>query len=243
MQINNYKEIAEVNLLETNLKQTTVSLEQLGDVRKNDWGLFLSDEYLECDESLAILSHDIVAKFGFDINEIKIMDSEEIPNAILVSKAKPKFTGSIKNKVDKILTEVRHRELDIQKAKENGIDTSGKYWGDFPTKYRHGSILFEREAEAIRYADRVINQFNELFSKGLETEFLNKPLEELCKRFVRSILLPLNKEIIFTENSKLKALNIDEYFKTKMEAKERKIKEVKSISNDEIIQKVNQEIE
>jgi len=36
LQINNYKEIAEVNLLETNLKQTTVSLEQLGDVRKND---------------------------------------------------------------------------------------------------------------------------------------------------------------------------------------------------------------
>lgn len=136
--------------------------------------------------------------------------------------------------------------MDIQKAKENGIDTSGKYWGDFPTKYRHGSILFEKEAEAIRYADRVINQFNELFSKELEAEFLNKPnkpLEKLCKRFVRSILLPLNKEIIFTENSKLEALSIDEYFKTKMEAKERKIKEVKSISNDEIIQKVNQEIE
>ena len=36
LQINNYKEIAEVNLLETNLKQTTVSFEQLGDVRKND---------------------------------------------------------------------------------------------------------------------------------------------------------------------------------------------------------------
>ena len=101
MQINNYKKIAEVNLLESNLKQTTVSLEQLGDVRKNDWGWFLSDEYLECDKSLAILSHDIVAKFGFDINEIKIMDSEEIPNAILVSKAKPKFTGSTKTRLIK----------------------------------------------------------------------------------------------------------------------------------------------
>ena len=244
LQINNYKEIAEVNLLETNLKQTTVSKTQIGNVKDNNrgWWMF-SDKYREYDDVLVVLTHDIVAKFGFDINEVKIMDSEEMPNAILVSQIKPKFTGTTKNDATKVLTEVRHFELDDQKANKE-IDTSKfKSWKDYPSKYKHGSILFEREAEAMKYADKVIKEFNKRLSQGLETEFLNKPLEELCKKFISSILLPLNKQIIFVKEAMPNALSIDEYFKTKIETKENKIKEVKNESNDEIIKKVDKEIE
>jgi len=244
LQINNYKEIAEVNLLETNLKQTTVSKTQIGNVKDNNrgWWMF-SDKYREYDDVLVVLTHDIVAKFGFDINEVKIMDSEEMPNAILVSQIKPKFTGTTKNDATKVLTEVRHFELDDQKANKE-IDTSKfKSWKDYPSKYKHGSILFEREAEAMKYADKVIKEFNQRLSQGLETKFLNKPLEELCKKFIHSILLPLNKQIIFVKEAMPNALSIDEYFKTKIETKENKIKEVKNESNDEIIKKVDKEIE
>ena len=202
-----------------------------------------SDKYREYDDVLVVLTHDIVAKFGFDINEVKIMDSEEMPNAILVSQIKPKFTGTTKNDATKVLTEVRHFELDDQKANKE-IDTSKfKSWKDYPSKYKHGSILFEREAEAMKYADKVIKEFNKRLSQGLETKFLNKPLEELCKKFIHSILLPLNKQIIFVKEAMPNALSIDEYFKTKIETKENKIKEVKKERNDEIIKKVDKEIE
>ncbi len=244
LQINSYREIAEINLLETNLKQTTFSKKILDDVKENKrgWWVF-SDKYAECDSALVVLTHDIVAKFGFDINEIRLMDSKEAEDVVLVSKVKPKFTGSTKNQADKIFAEVLHEELDIQKAQKDGIDIASKSWKDFPSKYLHGSILFEREAEAIRYADKLISEFNERFSRGLETQFLNKPLEKLCEKFVRSMLLPLNKKIVFSEEPLAEALSIEEYFKTKIEAKEQNIKYVQDSRRDELIKQVNREVE
>ena len=245
LQINNCKEIAELSMLESNLKITTVRNKQLDDVKENSRGFWMfSKKYSEYDDALVIVEHDIVAKFGFDINEIKIINSKEVPNAILVSNVKPKFIGTAKNKAHKILTEVRHHELDIRKIEKEKVDASRfEYWKDYPAEYKKCSILFERETEAVRYADEVIDEFNERLSQGLETEFLYKPLEERCKNYVRFILLSLNKQIIFVDDEKPEALTIDEYFKTQILTKEKEIKEIQNANNERIIKKVNLEIE
>ena len=244
LQISNYKEISEVNLLEANLKQITVGYKQLGEVKIGDKGWILPDKYEHVDDILVILAHDMIAKFGFDINEIKIMDSEEVSNALLVSQVKPKFTGVTRDRHDKILTEVRHFEVDVQRVANNGvcIEEISSY-DDMPTKYKHLTVDFTKKHKAISYADEEISNYKERLAKGLETEFLNKPLEELCKKFVKTILMPLNKQIIFVEEVKEGSLSIDEYFKNKIGVKENKIKEVKTVGAEKIIKEINEELE
>jgi len=185
-----------------------------------------------------------VAKFGFDINEIRIIDSEDVSDTILVSGVKPKFTGTTKNKANKILTEMRHWSLANDKMKRAGIDTEqfkNKY--QVPAEYKQLSVDFAKQAIAMSYADEVISEFNNRFMQGLETEFLNKPLEELCKKFVKSVLLPLNKKVVFVEQVKEGALSIDDYFKTKIEKASSKMEQAKTVGADKILKEVNEELE
>ena len=243
LQIGSYKEIAEVNLLETNLKTITVSFKDYNK-KETDKGWVFSDRHLEHDEALVVITHDIIAKFGFDINEIRIVDSEDVPNTILVSEVKPKFTGTTKNKADKILTEMRHWNFDVDKMIKAGIDTDNfEKIKQCPAEYKHVSLDFTKTATAMSYADEVISEFNNRFMQGLETEFLNKPLEELCKKFIKSILLPLNKKIVFVEQVQEGALSIDDYFKTKIEKTASKLEEAKTVGAEKVLKEVNEEIE
>jgi hypothetical protein len=92
-----FQKILEVALLQTNLKQTLVRKELLTSPEPG-WGLradFFNDEVL------VVITHDIVAKFGVDLNEVKV--SKLDGNTVAVSGVIPKFIGTSKNVSDQII--------------------------------------------------------------------------------------------------------------------------------------------
>ena len=56
---------------------------------------------------------------------------------------------------------------------------------------------------------------------GLETQFMNEAVKKLAQEFLKLILAPLNKNIVFVDEISPESLNITDYFEA----------EVKTVAN------------
>ena len=250
LQINEYTEISEMNLLETNLKQTSVHRKITRPLEVEKWteGMWLWKEDKErasYDEAIVIWTHDIIAKFGFDMKEIRIANSQEIQNTILVSGVKPKFTGKTKDKHHKELAEVRTTFLDPKEIKNTFGHVTGVPIENIMKKhlnYKETYINKNKDRVATDYADVCREEFNERLLQGVETKFMEEPIKKLSEKFLKLILAPLGKTIIFVEETSEDALSIEDYLKNQMEMLENKKTTIKNKPNDEAIKELDEEI-
>ena len=249
LQMNDYTEISEMNLLETNLKQTSVNRKITRPLHIEKWtdGMWWwkEDKEIACyDEAIVIWTHDIIAKFGFDIKEIRIANSQEMQNTILVSGVKPKFTGKTKDKHHKELAEVRTTYLNTKDIKDTFGHVTGVPIENIMKKNFNKTILIDPQQDRVAtdYADVCREEFNERLLQGVETKFMEEPIKKLSEKFLKLILAPLNKKIIFVEETSEDALGLEDYLKNRVETLENKKTNIENKSKDDAIKELDEEI-
>ena len=196
LSMQSFEKILELALLQTNLKQTQVRKEPLNQDEFARRGLGLRADYYY-DEILVIQTHDINAKFGIDLNRIKISKLDE--DTVTVSGIYPKFIGTDRNITDTILQEIRTNNY------KNGVLSS------VDTKYNAQGI-----SQANAYADNFAREFQIRLSSGLELNFIDDAVIQLAQNFIRVMLAPLYSEIKFDDNERTDALPIAEHLKTEI---------------------------
>jgi len=194
LSMQSFQKILQVALLETNIKQTMVKKESLNPFEKG-WGL-RADFYN--DEVLVILTHDINAKFGVDLAQIKV--DKQDGNNVIVSGIRPKYIGADRNKTDPILKEVRR------------------------VRYKLGevaSVTVENSAQNLNLADRKArtyeSEFQTKLSEGLELGFMNDAVVQLAQNFITVMLAPLYRNIRFTDDERPGALPLMQHIQKELE--------------------------
>jgi hypothetical protein len=189
-----FQKILEVALLQTNLKQTLARIEDLT-LRESGWGLRAA---FYNDQALVVITHDIMAKFGVDLNEVKVSKSEG--NTIVVSGIIPKFIGTSKNITDVILKE--YRRVNYKEGVVSSVDT----------KYDSVSI-----GQVDRVANEIESDFQAKLSEGLELGFMNDAVVQLAKNFITVMLAPVYRNIKFTDEEQPGALPLVKYLQKELE--------------------------
>ena len=194
LNMQSFKEILELGLLEANLKQTTLYRKNLSGI-STGMGL-KADQYY--DEGLVILTHDIDAKFGVDLKKIKITVSKDFPNILWIKDIQPKFLGASKNKHIKEVAEIRRVDI------KNNIKTYNILNGQSEVK------------KANQYADLCEQEYQTRLSQGLETNFMNDAVLKLAENFIKLILSPLKKEIRFDSGLGGDTMSLEDYIETEL---------------------------
>lgn len=219
-----FKEILQVALLETDLKQTSVYKEQLGDIQKS-WAIDPFKDYTY-EEALVIFTHRFTAKFGIDFKDIKV---KSVPHTktLIISGIKSKFIGMSDSHNELQLAELRKVEC------KNGGEKRSILNGD----NNHDKIEKFLKAKNKEYEDSL--------SKGLQTDFMDNAVIKLAKNFIKMILTPLGQKIEFDDNSSTDAISLEEYLTRELKDVENDIekKEAENKNTVEDIKTAQQNIQ
>ena len=197
-----FSQILEIALLKTELNQTRVWKNYLG-AFENGWGLRAN--YYN-DEALIINTYNIIAKFGVDFNEIKVVRLDD--NIIAVSGIRPTFIGTERNIKDTIVKEIRR--VNFKRGVLDSVDTR------YDSTNR--GLADQREQQYDR-------EFQQQLSRGLELGFMNDAVVQLAQNFITVILAPLYRTIRFTDTVLPNALPIMNFIQNELEEREgRKIR-------------------
>ncbi|MCL2128869.1 MAG: hypothetical protein FWH35_00750 [Treponema sp.] len=189
-----FQQILELALVQANIKQNMVRKEF---ITKLEEGWIFKDN-THAEEILVILYHDINAKFGVDLNKIKIFKHDE--QNITVSGIRSKFIGSDRSITNEIVKEVRRVNY-----KKGFIDT----------------VIVQNDRVNIGKADELAREyereFQEKLSQGLEIGFMNDAVVKLAQNFLTVILEPYQWNIKFTDEEQPEALPVMQFFQKELE--------------------------
>jgi phage terminase Nu1 subunit (DNA packaging protein) len=174
LSMQSFQEIAELALTQANFSQTLVRKEPVSPI-ETGYGL-LADYYY--DEALVIIAHDINAKFGIDLKEVKIAKAQD--NSVVVSGIRPRFIGANQNESKTLVKEIRR------------VDNK------FGVPYRV-RIKDQRQDVALAdiKADQYELEFQKKLSEGMEMAFMNNAIVQLAQNFIKIVLTPLYSNIVF----------------------------------------------
>lgn len=202
-----FEKIAELALIKTNIKQTKVWDELIGEEKKGKG--IIADFY--DDKILVVNTYDIDAKIGIDFKNIKVKKINK--NKIQVTGIVPDYIGADKNLKDNIIKEIRRNNYN-----KDGILT--------------GTIV-ENKAESIRKADSYEAKFDKEYQESLQNienwSFLTDAVVSLGKNFVTMIFGGIYKEIEFVDLGDETFLPMEEYISTEIQQNEEKSKELKEV--------------
>jgi regulator of replication initiation timing len=185
--VQSFQSILELALLETNMKQTMVRKERIGNVQQNG----------QYDEILAIITHDITAKFGIDLNEVKV--AKLYGTTVVVSGIQSKFIATPRNIAETFLSEIRRVDG------RGGVDTV--------------RVLLDSANInlANQYAENYKADFQRGLSNGSELGFMNDAVVQLAQNFILVMLAPLyGNNIRFDNAQRPDALPIMEYLEREL---------------------------
>ena len=198
-----FGKILELGLVETQLKQTTLHKRVFD---SNSGGLFGLGAFDW--EYLGVMTSNVTAKFGVDLKAVRFYTSENDMNTIMVYGIKSKFIGT--SNFDSTVEVSEVRRVNPSNG-ETQIDKSSLALNALRAQ--------EREMDAA-YRDRL--------NKGMETNFMNDTVEKLAENFVKLILAPLSREIVFTELDNEKSLQMNDFLKAEMEARSKELGTLKN---------------
>jgi len=188
LSMQSFQQIAELALTQANLSQTLVRKEPVTPIEIG-WGL-KADYYY--DEALVIIAHDINAKFGVDLREVKIAKAQN--NSVVVSGIRPKFIGADQNESKTLVKEIRR------------VDNK------FGVPYR---VRIKDQRQDIVLADIKANQyeleFQKKLSEGMEMTFMDNVIVQLAQNFIKIVLAPIYDNISFENTEMPEALPIMDY--------------------------------
>ena len=184
--IQSFQRILELALSETNLKQTLVRKEPIDGVQQ-------SGRY---DEALVIITYDITAKYGIDLNEVKVTKINE--TTVAVSGIRSKFIGASRDIADPVLKEIRRIE------RSGGVDT---------VRVQNDSANIQR---ANQYYDAFTAEFRRRLYNGTELGFMDEAVTQLARNFIRVMLAPLYRNITFDNINRADALPLMEHLEREL---------------------------
>ncbi len=199
-----FEKIAELALLKTDLKQTSVYTEKLGGINK---GMGVRANYYY-DQVLLVMNHEIEAKFGVDINEIRIKKLED--GKISVSGIKPIFIGASKNITENPISEIRTVNLD----------------NDENIK----SINVKNDIGSVQTANKIAQKKNKEYQSSLKDmenfKFLEDAVVTLAHNFISIIFAPVyGDNIVFDENDYENGQLIEDFIKSEIDGKTKLLEE------------------
>jgi len=196
LSVQSFDRILELALLQTNIQQSFVRQEPIGEPQKCTVLDLGCDYYIN--EVIVIIDHDIDAKYGINLNEIKISKIDE--NTAVVSGIRPKFIGASKNKSDIRVQEIWRRNY------KNDVWATTDIKNDNTNKER-----------ARGYARKYENEFQQKLSEGAEFAFMDTAVIQLSQNFIKVMLAPLyKKNIIFDNNARSNSLPIMEHLQKEL---------------------------
>jgi len=188
LSMQSFQQIAELALTQANLSQTLVRKEPITPI-ETGWGL-LADYYY--DEALVIIVHDINAKFGVDLKEVKI--AKAMNNSVVVSGIRPKFIGANQNESKTLVKEIRR--------------VDNKFGAPYRVRIkdqRQDAILADIKAEQYEL------EFQKKLSEGMEMSFMDNTIVQLAQNFIKIVLAPIYSNIVFNNAEAPGALPLLDY--------------------------------
>jgi hypothetical protein len=211
-----FQQIAELALTQANFSQTLVRKEPVTPV-ETGYGL-LADYYY--DEALVIIAHDINAKFGIDLKEVKIAKTQD--NSIVVSGIRPRFIGANQNESKTLVKEIRR------------VDNK------FGVPYR--VRIKDQRQDAILAdikADQYELEFQKKLSEGMEMAFMDNTIVQLAQNFIKIVFAPLYDNIVFNNVDAPEALPLLDYLTKEINENNEEKYRLLQI-NEQFILKMNQ---
>ena len=217
LSMQSFQRILELALLETNLKQTMVRKDPITQP-EGGWGI-RADYYY--DEVLVIMTHDIGAKFGVNLNEIRI--SRIDGNTAVVSGIRPIFIGASRNIADTLVQEIRRVNIKNRVVDTVVIDNSSN-----------------AKTRANNYAGTYATEFQTRLSRGTELGFMDDAVIQLAQNFITVMLTPLFRTIRFDNAYRADALPIMAYLENEIRENNSRKAELNEINGG--LTKANEQI-
>jgi hypothetical protein len=142
------------------------------------------------------MTHDINAKFGVDLNDVKIVKLDG--NAVAVSGIHPIYIGADKNITTTPVKEIRRNNY------KKGVISS---------------VIVQNNAQSLNLADKYAESSKADFQAKIKNElnFMDDAVVQLAQNFIRVMLAPLYKNIKFTDDEQPNALPIVEYLQKELQ--------------------------
>ena len=204
--IQGFRNIMELALMQAQLKNTLVRIEPVTPLRR---GLGINADIYQ-DEVLVISPYNFNAKFGVDLNDVKVTKNNE--NTVTVSGIKPKFIGVDKYEFTNMVREIRRVDYKYKVRIKEVIQ-----------KDRQHSILANNKADEYR------KDFEKTIGNNLDFAFMNDIIIQLAQNFVQIVLYPIN--VLFDETEQPKALSLFDYISSEYNEIEKEISNNKSNEN------------
>ena len=205
-----FQKINEVALLKTNISQTKVWNEQIGDTEKGRG--ILADFY--DDNFLVVNTYDIDAKFGIDFQKIKICKIND--NYIKVLGIEPIYIGSPRNVKHNIIKEIRTYDYD-----SNGNMKNRKIKNDKSSLFLVDQLEAEKDQE-----------YQEALADMENWSFLYDAIISSGENFIKVIFAPAYETIEFVDEAESgeEFVQLNEYLENEINNSEKQAKELEKVS-------------
>jgi hypothetical protein len=212
-----FQQILELALLEVELNQVLARKDPISELKRHLVPPFRQYQ----DEVLVVIEHDITAKFGVDLNEVKIATMHG--NTAVISGIQPKYIGAFKN-----IPEFRVEEIRRKEYKDGMVD--------------HVDMQNDRKQEAVNLARNYERDFQAKVSE--ELNFMDSGVVKLAEKYIKVMLDPLRfTEIRFDNADRPNALPLMDYLKGELKEYEDQITNMNDSNANLVLENIRLESE
>ena len=218
LSMQSFQQILEIALLEVELKQVLARKDPISEIKSHWLPPFRNYR----DEVLVVIEHDITAKFGVDLNEVKI--ATMFGNIAVISGIQPKYIGAFNNLPEFRVEEIRRNEF-------NGDGT-----------IHHVDMQNDRKQEGINRAENYEKNFQNKLRE--ELSFMDSGVAKLAEEHIKIMLDSLRfTEIKFDNANRPNALPLMEYLKGELKEYEEQITNMNDSNANLVLENIRLESE
>lgn len=209
LSIQDLERIMELNLLKTTLHQTEVKDTWIGTQKLYENRGEKRTQYASVGKNyLVILTHDLTAKYGINMRDLKAYEDES--GRLVVSGVKPIFTGM----------------MGVSDKKQYAEVVNSFFSADGTLVEKYFSMDKKDLQAASDYADWCVNEFHRKVEtmEDLDSNVYEQ-VNDSAENLLTVILSPTGKEIVFSQEEKEGAVPLMDYLQQKIDEKKKLLSE------------------
>lgn len=209
LSIQDLERIMELNLLKTTLHQTEVKDTWIGTQKLYENRGDKRTQYASVGKNyLVILTHDLTAKYGINMRDLKAYEDES--GRLVVSGVKPIFTGM----------------TGVSDKKQYAEVVNSFFSADGTLVEKYFSMDKKDLQAASDYADWCVNEFHRKVEtmEDLDSNVYEQ-VSDSAENLLTVILSPTGKEIVFSQEEKEGAVPLMDYLQQKIDEKKKLLSE------------------
>jgi len=209
LSIQDLERIMELNLLKTTLHQTEVKDTWIGTQKLYENRGDKRTQYASVGKNyLVILTHDLTAKYGINMRDLKAYEDES--GRLVVSGVKPIFTGM----------------TGVSDKKQYAEVVNSFFSADGTLVEKYFSMDKKDLQAASDYADWCVNEFHRKVEtmEDLDSNVYEQ-VSDSAENLLTVILSPTGKEIVFSQEEKESAVPLMDYLQQKIDEKKKMLSE------------------